>query len=54
MLAGMEKMKDEMMKDAVIGLVHPCDETIWISKKDLSVYHEDEKVNVIIRKIEEL
>ena len=50
--AGANWQLDQMMKTAVIGLVHPDDAEVWVSKRDLADYHEDEKVMVIIRKIE--
>ena len=47
MLAGMEKMKEEMMKKAIDGIAHPDDKEIWC---DMDKYNlkEGDKVKIIV------
>lgn len=51
---GMKKMKQQMMKDVIDAVIHPYDGEIWVDKKDLEKYDEDQKVKLIIMKEEQV
>lgn len=47
---GRKLMKEEMMKEAIVGVVHPYDGEVHTDKEDLEEYYPCQKVKLIIIK----
>ena len=48
--AGAKWDREQMMKEAVEGKIHPFDEEIWVEKDSLKGFEDGDKVHIIIIK----